>query len=33
MRGWAWINNDMVNLIASIVGGLTAVFLRGLFSQ
>jgi len=33
LRGWAWMNNDMVNLLASIVGGLTAVFLRGLFTQ
>lgn len=32
LRGWAWMNNDMVNLLASIVGGLTAVFLYGLFS-
>ena len=32
LRGWAWINNDMVNLIASVVGGMTAVLLRGLFS-
>ena len=22
LRGWAWLNNDLVNLIASIVGGL-----------
>ncbi len=33
LRGWAWMNNDMVNLLASIVGGLIAVFLRGLFSS
>jgi uncharacterized protein (TIGR00297 family) len=24
-RGWAWLNNDMVNLLSSLVGGLTAV--------
>jgi uncharacterized protein (TIGR00297 family) len=28
LRGWAWMNNDMVNLLASIVGGFTAVFLH-----
>ncbi len=31
LRGWAWMNNDMVNLLASIIGGLAAVFLRGLY--
>lgn len=25
LRGWAWLNNDLVNLLASLVGGLTAV--------
>lgn len=24
-RGWAWLNNDLVNLLASIAGGLVAV--------
>ncbi len=23
-RGWSWLNNDMVNLLASLVGGVTA---------
>lgn len=27
LRGWSWLNNDLVNLIASLVGGATAVFL------
>ena len=27
LRGWSWLNNDLVNLIASVVGGGTAVFL------
>ncbi len=26
LRGWAWMNNDIVNLLASFVGGVTAVF-------
>jgi uncharacterized membrane protein len=25
MRGWTWLNNDWVNLISSLVGGLVAV--------
>jgi len=25
LRGWSWLNNDLVNLWASLVGGLTAV--------
>jgi len=25
LRGWSWLNNDLVNLIASAVGGLVAV--------
>jgi uncharacterized protein (TIGR00297 family) len=25
LRGWSWLNNDIVNLLASFVGGLTAV--------
>jgi uncharacterized membrane protein len=24
-RGWRWMNNDMVNLISSLVGGLIAI--------
>ena len=27
VRGWAWLNNDLVNLMASIVGGLVAAAL------
>jgi uncharacterized protein (TIGR00297 family) len=27
VRGWAWLNNDLVNLMASIVGGLVAASL------
>ncbi len=27
IRGYAWLNNDVVNLLASVVGGLTAVAL------
>lgn len=25
LRGWKWLNNDLVNLIASLVGGVTAL--------
>ncbi|HJZ49136.1 MAG TPA: DUF92 domain-containing protein [Roseiflexaceae bacterium] len=25
LRGWRWMNNDMVNLLSSVVGGLVAV--------
>lgn len=25
LRGWSWLNNDLVNLFASLVGGLVAV--------
>lgn len=25
LRGWSWLNNDLVNLLASLVGGATAV--------
>ncbi len=25
LRGWSWMNNDLVNLLASLVGGLSAV--------
>jgi uncharacterized membrane protein len=27
IRGYAWLNNDMVNLLASLVGGIVAVAL------
>ena len=27
LRGWSWLNNDLVNLLASLVGGLIAVAL------
>jgi uncharacterized protein (TIGR00297 family) len=27
LRGWAWLNNDMVNFLASLVGGLVAASL------
>ncbi|MEM7118717.1 MAG: DUF92 domain-containing protein, partial [Chloroflexota bacterium] len=27
LRGWWWLNNDLVNFFASAVGGLTAVLL------
>lgn len=27
LRGWAWLNNDLVNLLASLVGGLIAVLI------
>jgi uncharacterized protein (TIGR00297 family) len=27
LRGWSWLNNDLVNLFASVVGGLTSVAL------
>lgn len=32
LRGWSWMNNDMVNLISSIVGSLIAVVVGILFS-
>ncbi len=25
LRGWYWLNNDLVNLLASLVGGITAI--------
>jgi len=31
VRGWLWLNNDLVNFIASIVGGLVAASLGWLF--
>ncbi len=27
LRGWAWLNNDLVNLLASIIGGLVSFWL------
>lgn len=33
LRGWFWLNNDLVNLIASIVGGATAVALYRLLAS
>jgi uncharacterized protein (TIGR00297 family) len=30
VRGWPWLNNDVVNLLASLVGGLAAAFLAWL---
>jgi uncharacterized protein (TIGR00297 family) len=32
LRGWGWMSNDMVNLLASIAGGITAVLLLRLLS-
>ncbi|MBP7997752.1 MAG: DUF92 domain-containing protein [Chloroflexi bacterium] len=32
LHGWSWLNNDLVNLISSIFGGLVAVGLWGLLS-
>ena len=31
LRGWLWLNNDLVNFIASIVGGIVAASLGWLF--
>ena len=31
LRGWSWLNNDMVNFLSSIFGGGTAVFICSLF--
>lgn len=33
LRGWAWLNNDRVNLLASVVGGLVAVVVVWLWRQ
>jgi uncharacterized membrane protein len=30
VRGWPWLNNDVVNLFASLIGGLAAALLAGL---
>lgn len=32
LRGWSWLNNDLVNLLASAVGGLIAVAIWSIFS-
>jgi uncharacterized protein (TIGR00297 family) len=32
LRGWSWMNNDMVNLIASLSGGMAAVATSVLFA-
>ncbi len=32
IRGWKWLNNDMVNFLASVVGALTAIGVLGVFS-
>lgn len=31
LRGWGWMNNDVVNLVSSLVGGLVAVGVMTLF--
>jgi uncharacterized protein (TIGR00297 family) len=31
LRGWDWLNNDLVNLLSSLVGGGTAVLVSRLF--
>jgi uncharacterized protein (TIGR00297 family) len=31
-RGWRWLNNDMVNLLSSVVGGLVAVAIYALIA-
>ncbi|MFL7840531.1 MAG: DUF92 domain-containing protein [Candidatus Promineifilaceae bacterium] len=31
LRGWSWMSNDMVNLLASLVGGFVAIAVAGLF--
>ena len=30
LRGWGWLNNDVVNLLASLLGGLVAALLAWL---
>ena len=32
LRGWSWLNNDLVNLLASAVGGLIAVAIWSIIS-
>jgi uncharacterized membrane protein len=31
LRGWRWMNNDAVNLLSSVIGGLVALILFRLF--
>jgi uncharacterized membrane protein len=33
LRGWAWLNNDLVNLLASLVGGMVALALWLLWKE
>jgi LPXTG-motif cell wall-anchored protein len=33
LRGWSWLNNDRVNLLASLAGGLLAAGLWALFRR
>jgi uncharacterized protein (TIGR00297 family) len=33
LRGWRWMNNDLVNLLSSVVGGLVAVGILRLFGE
>lgn len=33
LRGWSWLNNDLVNLLSSIAGGLVAVGIALLFGK
>ena len=33
LRGWSWLNNDLVNLLASLVGGLVALGLHLLWKE
>ena len=29
-RGWRWLNNDRVNLLASVIGGIAAIGMKSL---
>ncbi len=33
LRGWPWLNNDLVNLLSSIAGGLVAIGIAFLFGK
>lgn len=33
LRGWSWLNNDLVNLLASFAGGLVAVAVWAIFRR
>jgi hypothetical protein len=33
LRGWRWLNNDLVNLWASLAGGLVAVAVWALLGR